>query len=155
MKKFSEITASPETSDILHVEPLTTTLVWANLVLPLHTRKQLNEVRTWLSDEQTLRKDWGLDERLKPGYRVLFFGAKGTGKKLAAALLGKVTGGLTSGTPFRCTGMKPENGLPPCSPWRKKRTRCCISNHGDRLALDFQLQTCNQKTPNSCDFFVV
>jgi SpoVK/Ycf46/Vps4 family AAA+-type ATPase len=33
-----------------------------------------------------------MEERIKPGYRVLFYGPPGTGKTLAATLLGKYTG---------------------------------------------------------------
>jgi SpoVK/Ycf46/Vps4 family AAA+-type ATPase len=37
-------------------------------------------------------KDWGMGNRLKKGYRVLFHGPPGTGKTLTASLLGKYTG---------------------------------------------------------------
>src|SRR5690606_1665724 len=37
-------------------------------------------------------KDWGMEKRLNPGFRVLFHGPPGTGKTLTASLLGKYTG---------------------------------------------------------------
>ena len=36
--------------------------------------------------------DWGMEGKIKPGYRVMFYGAPGTGKTLTASLLGKYTG---------------------------------------------------------------
>ena len=39
-----------------------------------------------------MMEDWGLKKRIKPGFRVLFYGAPGTGKTFTAALLGKYTG---------------------------------------------------------------
>lgn len=35
---------------------------------------------------------WGMANKIKPGYRVMFFGSSGTGKTLTASLLGKFTG---------------------------------------------------------------
>ena len=34
-------------------------------------------------------QDWGMEKRVKPGYRTLFYGPPGTGKTLTATLLGK------------------------------------------------------------------
>ncbi len=39
-----------------------------------------------------MMEDWDLKKRIKPGFRVLFYGASGTGKTFTAALLGKYTG---------------------------------------------------------------
>jgi SpoVK/Ycf46/Vps4 family AAA+-type ATPase len=37
----------------------------------------------------TLMKEWGMERKIKPGYRGLFYGPPGTGKSLTACLLGK------------------------------------------------------------------
>ncbi len=52
---------------------------------------RVNEIRAWLSYGDTLMQEWRLDQKVKPGYRALFFGPPGTGKTLTAALLAKVT----------------------------------------------------------------
>ena len=36
-------------------------------------------------------QDWGMEGKIKPGYRVMLYGPPGTGKTLTAALLGKFT----------------------------------------------------------------
>ena len=43
----------------------------------------------WLKHHQKLELDLVIRRKLKPGYRVLFYGPSGTGKTLTATLLGK------------------------------------------------------------------
>ncbi len=62
---------------------------WQDLVLHPQTYKQVENLQAWLDYGDALLKDWGLARRVKPGYRVLFFGPPGTGKTMTAALLGK------------------------------------------------------------------
>ncbi len=69
-----------------------TPLTWDDLVLHTGTRKQIEEIETWLQHGQTLLEDWGLVAKLRPGYRSLFYGPPGTGKTMTACLLGKATG---------------------------------------------------------------
>lgn len=71
-----------------------TKLEWEDLILEDHLKKQLEEIGEWLTHSERILKDWKLDRTLKPGYKVLFYGAPGTGKTLAATLLGKETGKL-------------------------------------------------------------
>ncbi len=68
-----------------------TDLDWKNLVLQKKTLDQIMEIESWLKYQHTLLNDWGLGGKVKPGYRVLFYGAPGTGKTLTATLLGKYT----------------------------------------------------------------
>ena len=68
---------------------LETKLEWQDLVLNEDTRKKLEELRTWLQVEDELRMSMGRDRKLRHGYRCLFYGPSGTGKTLAATLLGK------------------------------------------------------------------
>jgi len=65
---------------------------WDDLILDYDTRSQLQEVKEWL-DYENLCREKELDiEKFKSGYKCLFFGAPGTGKTLAASLIGKLTG---------------------------------------------------------------
>jgi len=69
-----------------------TKMNWNDLVLPKETFDQIKDLENWLQYGNTLLKDWGMDRKLNPGYRVLFHGPPGTGKTLTASLLGKYTG---------------------------------------------------------------
>ena len=66
-----------------------TTLNWDDLVLDYHTRQQIDEINGWIKYGDILLNDWGLGNKIKPGYRSLFHGPPGTGKTLTATLLGK------------------------------------------------------------------
>ncbi|NVO21495.1 MAG: ATP-binding protein [Bacteroidetes bacterium] len=66
-----------------------TQLDWDQLVLPAYTLEQLGEFKSWILHGMTLLKDWGMDQKLKPGYTSLFYGPPGTGKTFSACLLGK------------------------------------------------------------------
>jgi hypothetical protein len=67
-------------------------LDWEDLVLDSQTRTDLEEISTWIEHGEKLLNEWGMRNYLKPGYRALFYGPSGTGKTLAASLLGKQTG---------------------------------------------------------------
>ncbi len=69
-----------------------TQLEWSDLVLGEEVMQQIKELEQWLQYNNTLMGDWGMGNRLKKGYRVLFHGPPGTGKTLTASLLGKYTG---------------------------------------------------------------
>lgn len=68
---------------------LETHLDWNDLVVNPATADKVEEIRSFLDYEQVLRNNWGLKKHMKPGYRCLFYGPSGTGKTLAATLLGK------------------------------------------------------------------
>jgi AAA+ superfamily predicted ATPase len=70
-------------------EHLETHMDWDDVVLHPDTVRQIREIEHWIRFNDTLLDDWGMRERLKPGYRVLFHGPPGTGKTLTATLLGK------------------------------------------------------------------
>jgi SpoVK/Ycf46/Vps4 family AAA+-type ATPase len=69
-----------------------TRLEWGDLVLNAGTRRQVEEIETWLRHGETLMEDWGMAKKLRPGFRSLFYGPPGTGKTMTACLLGKATG---------------------------------------------------------------
>ncbi|MCA2997719.1 MAG: ATP-binding protein [Rhodocyclaceae bacterium] len=84
--------ARPELSPSFPASPITTTLDWPDLVLNYHLMSAVTEVRAWLTHGRTLMHEWGLERKVRPGFRALFYGPPGTGKTLTAALLGKSTG---------------------------------------------------------------
>jgi len=69
-----------------------TGMTWDDLILNKETIDEVKELETWLKYNNTILKDWGMEGKIKPGYRVMFYGPPGTGKTLTAALLGKFTG---------------------------------------------------------------
>lgn len=69
-----------------------TQLEWKDLILNEKILDQINDLEKWINHGQTLLEKWNMADRVKPGYRVLFYGSPGTGKTLAATLLGKYTG---------------------------------------------------------------
>ncbi len=72
-------------------QEITTKLIWDDFILEESIKSQLYEVQDWLRHSDLILNTWHLDKTLKPGYKVLFYGAPGTGKTLAATLLGKAT----------------------------------------------------------------
>ncbi|WP_170234247.1 ATP-binding protein [Segetibacter aerophilus] len=112
--KLQEISAyEPETSgviliskDVLHMlttattyQPLfnsnfparllTTNFKYDEMVLASETEQQLEEIRTWLDHKEKLLGKWGFGNKIPDGFKCLFYGPSGTGKSLAAALIGK------------------------------------------------------------------
>jgi hypothetical protein len=82
----------PELSAAFPASPISTPLLWRDLVLDRQVMAQVQEIRAWLTHGPTLMRDWGLASKVKPGFRAAFHGPPGTGKTLTAALLGKSTG---------------------------------------------------------------
>lgn len=68
---------------------ITTNMIWDDIVLHPRTLQQIKDISTWLEFHDKLFEDDNLKRKIKPGYRVLFYGPSGTGKTLTAALLGK------------------------------------------------------------------
>ncbi len=68
---------------------ISTQMNWNDLVLPNKTAQQVTDIITWLKHHHKLAADENLKRKIKPGYRVLFYGPSGTGKTLTAGLIGK------------------------------------------------------------------
>ena len=82
----------PRFSTDFPAEHIETEMEWDDVVLHPDTVRQIREIEHWIRFNDTLLDDWGMRKRVKPGYRALFHGPPGTGKSLAASLLGKRTG---------------------------------------------------------------
>jgi SpoVK/Ycf46/Vps4 family AAA+-type ATPase len=82
----------PRFSTGFPAEHVQTEMEWKDVVLHPATLRQIHEIEHWVHHNETLRDEWGMGKRVKPGYRALFYGPPGTGKTLTATLLGKTTG---------------------------------------------------------------
>ena len=65
---------------------------WEDLVLEEDTMKQIQEILLWTKYGESVRQEWDLQHKIKPGYKALFYGPPGSGKTFTATLLGKATG---------------------------------------------------------------
>ncbi|MBE8726500.1 ATP-binding protein [Flavobacterium hungaricum] len=81
----------PQLSSIFPAQLIETQLDWEDLVLNTSTLNQIKEVETWLKFNDILLHEWNMKAKIKPGFRVMFYGTPGTGKTLTASLLGKYT----------------------------------------------------------------
>ena len=81
----------PQLSSIFPAQLIETQLDWNDLVLNQNTLNQIKEIETWLKFNEILLHEWDMKSKIKPGFRVMFYGAPGTGKTLTASLLGKYT----------------------------------------------------------------
>lgn len=91
---FSIITGKkymPTYSSKFPAHLITSKLNWEDLIVEPRIMNQLLEIQQWLRHSELILDEWNLSTLLKPGYRALFYGAPGTGKTLAATLLGKTT----------------------------------------------------------------
>jgi hypothetical protein len=68
---------------------IATHMDWDDLVLNNYTHSQINDIAIWIQHNAAVMRDAILQRKIKPGYRVLFYGPSGTGKTLTAMLLGK------------------------------------------------------------------
>lgn len=85
-------TGRPDVSADFPACRIETMLEWSDLVLHPGTLTEVQEIEIWLRHGDTLMKDWGMEPKLRPGYRALFYGPPGSGKTMTACLLGKSTG---------------------------------------------------------------
>jgi len=84
--------STPEFGPDFPAQKIETSRSWDDLVLAPELEEKIGELKTWMLHNETLMDKWGMREKVKPGYRVLFYGPSGTGKTLTATLLGKYTG---------------------------------------------------------------
>lgn len=84
--------SAPRFSHSFPAQKISTPLTWNDLVLEAGTQQQVNELTGWQKHSHQILNDWELHKIIKPGYRALFYGPSGTGKTLAASLIGKELG---------------------------------------------------------------
>ena len=82
----------PSFNNDFPAKKIQTNLDWEDLILSAQTTTQIEEIKAWLDHGDMLMQDWGMNKKLKPGFKCLFYGPPGTGKTLTASLLGKSTG---------------------------------------------------------------
>ncbi|QIA08470.1 ATP-binding protein [Draconibacterium halophilum] len=82
----------PKLSGDFPAQLIATKSDWADLVLKDKTLEEIKELEIWLNHNEQLMNEWDMRDKIKPGFRVLFFGPSGTGKTMTACLLGKYTG---------------------------------------------------------------
>ncbi len=82
----------PSFSSAFPAVHLTTEMAWEDVVLHPKAQHQIQEIENWVRDNSVPMDDPEMDKRVKAGYRVLFHGPAGTGKTVAATLLGKSAG---------------------------------------------------------------
>lgn len=81
--------SAPAFSPEFPAKRISTEMNWEDLVLRQQTYSQIDDIKIWLEQHPLLEKDEVIRRKIKPGYRVLFYGSSGTGKTLTARLLGK------------------------------------------------------------------
>ena len=59
-----------------------------SLVLNAELIRQVDDIKSWVDNNDTLLYRYGMEDRLKKGYRALFYGPPGTGKTFTAGILG-------------------------------------------------------------------
>jgi hypothetical protein len=84
--------AAPVYSVEFPARKISTAMEWEDLVLHPQTSEYINDIQLWVTHHQQVLADPTFGRRIKPGYRVLFYGKAGTGKTLTASLLGKKFG---------------------------------------------------------------
>ncbi len=82
--KDAEIKFGPD----FPAKKITTKMNWEDAVLNSATTNQVNDIMIWMQHNSKLLEDEIMKRKIKPGYRVLFYGPSGTGKTLTATLLG-------------------------------------------------------------------
>lgn len=75
--------------EVVPAKRISTDLEWKDLVLSPTVMEDLQELMTWIQHESQFMKDPVFKKHVKSGYRTYFHGPSGTGKTIAASLIGK------------------------------------------------------------------
>jgi len=67
---------------------------WEEIILPNDVKEQLKEISSHVKYRETVYSDWGFDRKLSlgKGLNILFSGTSGTGKTMAAEIIGREVG---------------------------------------------------------------
>jgi hypothetical protein len=79
----------PSLSFEFPAKSITTQMNWEDLVLSKTTFEEIETIKNWIHHNDTMVKEWNLQDKIKSGYKALFYGPPGTGKTFTATLLGK------------------------------------------------------------------
>lgn len=82
----------PDFSSEFPAKLVSTNSNWEDLVLTDEVMQELNLIEVWQNTKNQVYHQWGFGNIFKPGYKALFYGPSGTGKTMAAVLLGKKLG---------------------------------------------------------------
>lgn len=83
--------APPHFSTSFPAKKIETKLSLDDIVLNKEVQRHYKNLEDWIHFNQPLLDTWGMDKRLRRGFRVLFYGPPGTGKTLTAGVLGNET----------------------------------------------------------------
>jgi len=83
--------APPHFSTSFPAKKIETKLSLDDIVMNEDLKRHYKTLRDWIFNNPELMTDWDRKNRLKKGFRVLFYGPAGTGKTLTASILGKET----------------------------------------------------------------
>lgn len=84
--------APPHFSTTFPAKRIKEARTWNSLVINDELKRQIEEIRSWLKYNDQLMNEYGMKNRIKKGYRALFYGTPGTGKTLTAGILGNEMG---------------------------------------------------------------
>jgi AAA+ superfamily predicted ATPase len=82
----------PDFSSDFPAKLVSTNSNWEDLILADEVIQELNLIEVWQNTKNQVYDQWGFGNIFKPGYKALFYGPSGTGKTMAAVLLGKKLG---------------------------------------------------------------
>jgi AAA+ superfamily predicted ATPase len=82
----------PDFSSEFPAKLVSTNSNWEDLILADEVMQELNLIEVWQNTKNQVYDQWGFGNIFKPGYKALFYGPSGTGKTMAAVLLGKKLG---------------------------------------------------------------
>ena len=83
--------APPHFSTTFPAKRITTDLTPDDIMMNKEVRRHYKTLKEWIDFNPPLMKQWGMEKRLRQGFRVLFYGPPGTGKTLTANVLGNET----------------------------------------------------------------
>jgi hypothetical protein len=83
--------APPHFGTNFPAKKITTELTSEDIVMNSDVKRHYKHLKQWIDFNPPLMKEWGMQKRLRQGYRVLFYGPAGTGKTLTANVLGNET----------------------------------------------------------------
>jgi AAA+ superfamily predicted ATPase len=89
---LSGVAAPPHFSTSFPATKINTELTLKDIVPNKDVEKYFGNLKDWINHNPEFFDKWGMQKRLRRGYKVLFYGPPGTGKTLIAGILGNETG---------------------------------------------------------------